>query len=72
MNELITLIITNFPSFLGFILLAVFSWKIIDRQMIIIERLTENCVSDLSQDSESMRQQYKYNQQKSGTDKAVG
>lgn len=41
-NEIATLVITGIPNFVGFVVLAAFCWKVINRQHDTIDRMVSH------------------------------
>lgn len=39
-------IVTGMPNFIGFLVLAYLMWRIITRQLDILERLVDDCLED--------------------------
>lgn len=45
-SNLVELIVTGMPNFVGFLVLAYLMWRIITRQLDILERLVDDCLAD--------------------------
>ena len=43
-TDLISVIVTGMPNFIGFLVLSYLMWRIISRQLDILERLVDDCL----------------------------
>lgn len=51
-NTMFELIISQVPQYFGFGICIYFMWKQLDRQMILIEKLTEQCIEEMDEPDE--------------------